>query len=292
MFIFIHFAYFLLFIFILYLDYPKATYPEFVTYVQTFLADVNTENREKNEKNIVTVRTNTGAVSTGFSMNVSTGVSTSARPNVVSTDKGVSNMFVLKGGHLFDRLMSVHILSGDYQNENNGQTGSNSGSGSVSGGSGIGGNSEMMKNNQNTGIEVEKDVEKEVEISLANAKISVTYMLVALNMAVRTAAEERVDALFYTAQILSKIDLNKNISHGEISFSVNNENGNDNAVDRSTTVNIGSQVVRENNEMSGKEVGIDGGNEGEVEEEYVSITATEEIVRDLYSTWQVSGWEK
>ena len=184
-----------------FLEYPKATYPEFVTYVQQFLDNLNRENRE------------TGGV--------------------VCTDKGVSNVYVLKGGHLFDRLVSFHILSGDMNesiDNSNVQTNNSSSNSSSSSSSSSNGGDVMNM------VEVENEVESEGgKRSLANTKISVTYMLVALNMAVRTAAEERVDALFHTAQLLSRIDPTNPVD----AFGVNRElsvlESAESSIDRVTT---------------------------------------------------------
>ena len=235
-------------------EFPRATYLDFVTYVRQFLEKKNVENRQRMT---VSAGNNNGVGrergSVGGALNRRSG------------EKAV--FFELKCGHLFDRLITAHILSNRNINTNI--------------------NTNANSSSSNSNIE-EKFENRQFDNSLSTASIpvSVTYMLVALNMAVKTAAEERVDSLFHTAQLLSKnsaalnlADTHELSSKSEILPNSTTEGKEIEGVVDAVENNLYATIDQSTVSIFPSEVDS---------EALVSVRAVEEIVRDLYDSWQVS----
>ena len=184
--------------------------------------------------------------------------------------------FQLKGGHLFDRLVTAHILS-ERTNLNSNISSSSSGSSSSSNVEG------EFENRQS-----------DISLSTALIPVSVTYMLVALNMAVKTAAEERVDSLFHTAQLLTEKSAALNMRNpsgaygeSEIISNTSTEEKEIKEVVDAVANNLYTTIDQSTISNPSDDVAVS--KEGEVDSgELVSVRAVEEIVRNLYDTWQVS----
>mmetsp|Transcript_4103 Transcript_4103/g.4233 ORF Transcript_4103/g.4233 Transcript_4103/m.4233 type:complete len:249 (+) Transcript_4103:2-748(+) len=139
------------------------------------------------------------------------------------------------------------------KNENNNNNNINNSNNNNENGNFSNENSNFSNENSNFDHDTSKN-------AVVTKKISVTYMLTALNMAVKVPAQERVESLFNMAMYLStKYD---------------NENDDNNSP-------LDSPVV---SPVNGTEI-------EPVEEEayvqYVQIKAVEEVVRHLNHTWQV-----
>ena len=233
-------------------EFPRATYLDFVTYVRQFLEKQNAENRNRMT---VSAGNNNGVGRERGSVG--------GALNRRSEEKAV--FFELKCGHLFDRLITAHILSNRNININTNTNASSS----------------------DSNIE-EKFENRQFDNSLSTASIpvSVTYMLVALNMAVKTAAEERVDSLFHTAQLLSKNSAALNLAN------THELSGKSEILPNSTTEGKEIEGVVdavENNLYATIDQSTVSIFPSEVDTEaLVSVRAVEEIVRDLYDSWQVS----
>lgn len=192
------------------LDYPEATYPEFVSFVQGYLEKYNEENKDP------------------------------------------AATFSLRGGHLFDRLVTFYVLSGRNTVNRGGKE------------------SKESKEGNN---EIPSPVPDGQRAASATS-ISVPYMLVALNMAVKSAAEERTDALFTLAQFLSAFDATEKHKESTVDRTTAEQEHQQEAVAKSIAVKEG-ETESEREE------------EGEREEVFINVRAAEEIVRDLYNSWQV-----
>ena len=254
------------------LEFPRATYPDFVMYVQQFL-------ERKNARNGDDARASVAIKHTGERER-------SEKENL--EDK--IPLFHLKGGHLFDRLMSNHILSGRNARKNIIDKINSNNSSSVE---------EIDEGKRKGEGEGEGDYHSnlpEKNNSVTTTPISVTYMLVALNMAVKTAAEERVDSLFSIAHILSKRnDQEKNINcfGGDHGSEIGIENSNSVVGEKHTESGIVAsesnayapldQITTASNNV--ETAHIDGSEEEA--DSLVSVRSVEEIVRELYDTCQV-----
>ena len=119
-------------------------------------------------------------------------------------------------------------------------------------------------------------------------------MLVALNMAVKTSAEERVDSLFHTAQLLSEKSAALNMTNpsgvygeSEIISNTSSEEKEIKEVVDAVANNLYTTI--DQSTISNPSDDVAASKEGEVDSgELVSVRAVEEIVRNLYDTWQVS----
>jgi hypothetical protein len=265
--------------------------------------------------------------------------------------------YKLMSGHLFDRLITQYILSGrdieedvEGEGEGGGEGGSNSdyesvnitgmGMGTDRGGrggmGGRGGSGPYMSrdypiidsSSTSTGtIGSGSPSGRVAAVDVGTARVSVLYMLVALNMALRTGAEERIETLFKTAQHLSagRNDPHNPGSSGDtdsIGFPHSESQGTETGTGMGAGVRSGDGVnegysvqnsvemaegIEEEGEKEGESEGskIGGkalgksrvalkkiGKAEEVEkeaekEEYVDLAVVNEVVQHLMNSWQV-----
>lgn len=228
-----------------------ATYPEFVSFVQKFLVDYNNAERSR---------------TTDLKNDSKGGL------EVPKLDKGEFVEYKLVCGHLFDRLITEYAISEAAKNKSNN---SNSNSGS-----------EMHPYEDMTGNEITRNVSvKEGDISVVDKRISVVYMLVALNMAVRSnanaTAEERVESLFKIAQVITNT---KETSHHMIggegdTVGIQNEGitSNLNAV-KIDGQGSGSMIQTEGDDNKSKDADSEG---------YITVDSAQQVVDHLIHSWQV-----
>ena len=223
-----------------------STYPEFVSFVQKFLIDYNSAEYSR----------------------ISDIKSQNKKGDVVSNIAGEEFIeYKLACGHLFDRLITEYVLSEAAKSTDRDKDSS----------------SESLSFEDVTASDAHKQVKQHGgEVNVVDRQISVVYMLVALSMAVKSNAEERVESLFKTAQIISKM---KEASHNMIG---GGGGGGD-------TVDIESKGEGsiDMNEVKVQEQGSDSIEQGRVEgdkdvEGYISVDAAHEIVNHLIHSWQVT----
>lgn len=223
-----------------------ATYPEFVSFVQKFLIDHNNAEHSR----IIESR------------------------NQAKKDKVVTNMkeeyveYRLSCGHLFDRLITEYVIT---EAAKSSDSGSNNGSESIS---------ELHQFEDVTVTDKQKQGKQQGEMNVVDKAISVVYMLVVLNMAVKSNAEERVESLFKTAQMITKM---KETSHNMAGIGGGNDN---------EGMDMGVNEGKVEEQSSGSFV-QKGEKERVVEskdnhmEEYVSVDSAHRIVDHLIQSWQV-----
>ena len=225
------------------------TYPEFVSFVQKFLIEYNNAERSR---------------TTDMKNDSKGGV------EVPILDKGEFVEYKLVCGHLFDRLITEYAIS---EAAKNSESDSNSGS-------------EKHSYDDITGSENTRDVRvKEGEISVVDRRISVVYMLVALNMAVRSnvnaTAEERVESLFKIAQIITNM---KETTHHMITgegdtVSIQNE-----------VITSSLNQVKTDVQGSGSIIQTDGDdnkNKDADTEGHITVDSAQQVVDHLIHSWQV-----
>ena len=104
---------------------------------------------------------------------------------------------VIRGGHLFDRLVASYLVEQHQAAKSSSSSGNSSSSLMNSSGNNSSGNSNSSLMNSGGDLPTE-------EPSLASTPVSVAYLLVALNMAQRTAAPQRADSLYGLAQSVDR----------------------------------------------------------------------------------------
>lgn len=224
-----------------------ATYPEFVSFVQKFLTDYNNAEHSR----------------------------TIESRNQAKKDKVITNMkeeyveYRLSCGHLFDRLITEYVIT---EAAKSSDSGSNNGSDSIS---------ELHQFEDVTVTDKQKQGKQQGEVNVVDKAISVVYMLVVLNMAVKSNAEERVETLFKTAQMITKM---KETSHNMAGIGGGNDN---------ERMDIGVNEGKVDEQSSGSFM-QNGEGEGVVEnkdnnsmEEYISVDSAHRIVDHLIQSWQV-----
>jgi hypothetical protein len=224
-----------------------ATYPEFVSFVQKFLIDYNNAEYSR----IIELR------------------------NQAKKDKVITNMkeeyveYKLSCGHLFDRLITEYVIT---------EAAKSSGSGGHNATDSI---SELHQFEDVTVTDKQnQEKQREGEVNVVDKAISVVYMLVVLNMAVKSNAEERVESLFKTAQMITKM---KETSHNMAGIGGGNDN---------EGMDIGVNEGKVEEQSSGSFV-QKGEGEGVVEskdknmDEYISVDSAHRIVDHLIQSWQV-----
>lgn len=225
------------------------TYPEFVSFVQKFLIEYNNAERSR---------------TTDLKNDSKGGI------EVPKLDKGEFVEYKLVCGHLFDRLITEYAISeaaNDKSCDSNSQ--------SVSG-------NHLYEDI--TGSENTRDVRvKEGDFSVVDKRISVVYMLVALNMAVRSnvnaTAEDRVESLFKIAQIIANM---KETTHHMIegdAVGIQNE-GITSSLSEVKTDGQGSSSIIQTE-------GDDNKNKDADSERYITVDSAQQVVDHLIHSWQV-----
>ena len=224
-----------------------ATYPEFVSFVQKFLIDYNNAEHSR----IIALR------------------------NQAKKDKVVTNMkeeyveYKLSCGHLFDRLITEYVIT---ETAKSSDSGSNNGSER---------GSELHQFEDVTATDKQKQGKQQAgEVNVVDEAISVVHMLVVLNMAVKSNAEERVESLFKTAQMITKM---KESSNNMAGIGEGNDNeGMDIGANEGKVVEQSSGSFLQKGEGERVVENKDNSNM----EEYISVDSSHRIVDHLIQSWQ------
>ena len=164
--------------------------------------------------------------------------------------------YKLACGHLFDRLITEYVISEAFKS---------------------------ISSDTNPFYDIKTSEElteiklQEGGISVVDKQISVVYMLVALNMAVRSNAEERVESLFKTAQFISKMK--------EASNNMIGEEGDAGVVQNQGTASGLNEVKVEEQLIDSI---IQDGDKDKNTEGYISVDSAHQIVDNLIHSWQVT----
>ena len=225
------------------------TYPEFVSFVQKFLIEYNNAERSR---------------TTDLKNDSKGGV------EVPKLDEEEFVEYKLVCGHLFDRLITEYAIS-EAANDRSGDSNSDS---------------EKHPYEDITGPENAREVRvREGEISVVDKRISVVYMLVALNMAVRSnanaTAEERVESLFKIAQMITNMKEATHLMIGGEGDTVGIQN--EGITSSLNEVKIDGQGSSSMIQTEGD----DNKNRDADSDVYITVDSAQQVVDHLIHSWQV-----
>ena len=171
---------------------------------------------------------------------------------------GGGAMVWIRAGHLFDRLVASHLL---LATSSSAAASSSSAASSATAPSSLSAHSSSSSNNNNNN---NIDSTSQATVAMKTSPVSVAFLLVALNMAERTAAPQRAGSLFRLASLLDQYQTNHNQQQDDSS-------------------NSSSSNSSSNSSSSGGSSSGSSGRGGTV-----SVSAVTTIIHHLGDSWQVN----
>ena len=174
---------------------------------------------------------------------------------------GGGAMVWIRAGHLFDRLVASHLL---LATSSSAAASSSSAASSATAPSSLSAHSSSSSSNNNNNNNNNIDSTSQATVAMKTSPVSVAFLLVALNMAERTAAPQRAGSLFRLASLLDQYQDNHNQQQDDSS-------------------NSSSSNSSSNSSSSGGSSSGSSGRGGTV-----SVSAVTTIIHHLGDSWQVN----